>query len=122
MSITFDSYAWIEYFSGSGKGRKVKEYIDENGQIYTPSLCLTEIKAKYIREKKEYIERIEFMLSRSSIIEIGKEIALIAAEIKESESLPSIDAVVYAAAKSRDTTLLTGDMHFKGKKGIAFLE
>lgn len=122
MSITFDSYAWIEYFSGSRKGARVKEFIDGEGQIFTPSLCLMEIKSKYMREKKPHAEQIEFICSRSSIVEINKEIALAASDIKESEALPGVDALIYAAAKSRRTKLLAGDRHFYGKKDIEFLE
>lgn len=40
-----DSFAWIEYFRGSDRGVKVREYVEGNLPIYTPSICLTEIKS-----------------------------------------------------------------------------
>ena len=66
-TVTFDSSAWIEYFAGSSKGKIVKEYIDENANIFTPSICLMEIKNKYIREGHKFQEQIEFICNISSI-------------------------------------------------------
>ena len=45
--IVFDSYAWLEYFSGSSKGNVVKGIIGSSEEILTPSICLAEIKRKY---------------------------------------------------------------------------
>lgn len=122
MSITFDSWAWIEYFKGDKKGTIPKRYIEGNDQIYTPSISLMEIKAKYIHEGKPYQDRIKFIEERSSIINIDKEISLEAATLKASEGLPSIDALIYGFSKKVKTNLLTGDTHFKEKKNIEFLE
>ncbi|MFA5076897.1 MAG: type II toxin-antitoxin system VapC family toxin [Candidatus Micrarchaeia archaeon] len=122
MSVTFDSYAWIEYFSGSTKGERVRRIVDDTGQIFTPSICLMEIVSKYIREGKPFADRADFIMSRSSIIDITKEISLLAAELKEKEKLPGVDALIYACARSRSSNLLTGDQHFRGKDGIDFLD
>lgn len=122
MSITFDSYAWIEYFSGSEKGTKVKKILDSDEQIYTPSICLMEIKSKYMKEEKVHSDRLEFVVTRSTVLDITKEAALLAAEIKQNESLPGVDALIYAVAKLSNTKLLTGDKHFYGKRNVDFLE
>ncbi len=122
MSISFDSYAWIEYFSGSAKGKTVRKIIETDEQIYTPSICLAEIKGKYLREKKAFGDRVEFILTRSTIIDITREMALMAADIREKEGLPTVDALIYSAAKAYKTKLLTGDKHFYGKDEIIFLE
>ena len=121
MVMTFDSYAWIEYFSGSEKGKKVKQIIDGNDQIYTPSVCLMEIKSKFIKEKKPYVEYLNSIMERSSITVLDADIALAAADIKEKEGLASVDALIYATALSKKTILLTGDQHFRGKKEVDFL-
>ncbi len=121
MSITFDSWAWIEYFKGEAKGKGPNYYIESQEQIYTPAVCLMEIKAKYIHEGKPYKERLTFIEERSSTINIDKEISLEAATIKASEGLPSLDALIYACAKKVKTKLLTGDHHFEGKTNVEFL-
>ena len=121
MTVTFDSITWIEYFAGTSKGRKVKKYIDENANIFTPSICLMEIKNKYLREGYKYKERIDFISNISSIIDISKEIALIGAEIKNKHHLYTVDALIYAASKSKKSILITGDHHFEKLKDVEII-
>ena len=122
MTVTFDSSAWIEYFAGTNKGRKVKKYIDENANIFTPSICLMEIKNKYLREGHKYKGRIEFISNISSIIDINKEIALKGAEIKNKHDLYTVDAVIYAASKLNKSILITGDYHFEKLNDVEIIE
>lgn len=118
---TFDSYAWIEYFAGTGRGKLVRTYVEGNDPLFTPSVCLTEIKAKYLKEGKDPSARLDFILDRGPIIALDEEIALKAAEFKIHSRLHTVDALIYAAARSKETVLVTGDRHFKGLKDIEFL-
>jgi predicted nucleic acid-binding protein len=122
MTVTFDSSAWIEYFAGTSKGEIVKNYIDKNVNIFTPSICLMEIKNKYIREGHKYQEQIDFICNISSIVDITKEISLKAADIKNQYNLYSIDAIIYALSQIKKSILLTGDHDFKNLKYVELLE
>jgi predicted nucleic acid-binding protein len=120
-TVTFDSSAWIEFFAGTKKGEKVKRYIDEKYHISTASICLLEIKNKYLREGHTYEDRIDYISTMSSIIDITKEIALKGAEIKNTYGLYTVDAVIYAASLSNRSTLITGDHHFEKLKDVEIL-
>ncbi len=122
MTVTFDSSAWIEYFSGSDLGLSVKEYIDNQEIIYTPSIALLEIKNKYKRENKKWKSRIDFIYEQSSIIDLDSKIALLGADMKIEHGLYSIDAIIYATSRSIKSKLLTKDGHFKGLKNVIILE
>jgi predicted nucleic acid-binding protein len=122
MTVTFDSSAWIEYFSGSKLGQLVKEYIDKQETIYTPSIALLEIKNKYQRENRKWKSRIDFIYEQSSIIDLDHKIALLGADMKKEHGLYSIDAIIYASARSIKSKLLTKDRHFKGLKNVIILE
>ncbi|MEW5996679.1 MAG: type II toxin-antitoxin system VapC family toxin [Candidatus Micrarchaeota archaeon] len=122
MTVTFDSYAWIEYFGGSTQGAKVREIVLGQEQIYTPALGLVEIKSEYMREKKPYDDRINFIIFRSSVVDLNADIALHAADLMQKEGLHMADSIIYATARHTGTELLTGDKHLKGKKGVIFLE
>lgn len=122
MTVTFDSYAWVEYFSGSAKGSKVKELVDGSEQIFSPALSLAEIKSKYLRDKKPFEDRMEFIMFRSSVVNMTAEIALLAADLMQREALHLADAAIYATALHTGTKLLTGDRHLKGKENVIFLE
>ncbi|MCX6664950.1 MAG: type II toxin-antitoxin system VapC family toxin [Euryarchaeota archaeon] len=121
MTVTFDSSAWIEYFAGTKKGKTVKEILEGNDQILTSSICLLEIKNKYIQEEQEFHDRIEFICNNSSIIEITKELALLGADMKQKHKLYTVDALIYATAQIHRSTLLTGDAHFKNLKNVILL-
>lgn len=117
----FDSFVWIEYFAGTERGRKVKNIVDDAEIIYTPSICLTEIKAKYLREGRDPTERVDFMERRSIIISIDKEVALKAAEVKTEHKLHTIDALIYTTASVKGGELVTGDVHFKGLPNVTMI-
>jgi len=121
MTVIFDSSAWTEYFAGSIKGKKVKEFLDKNENILTLSVCLMEIKNKYIRDEHDFKDQIDFICNMSLIIDINKEIALKGAEIKQKYKLYTVDALIYAAAQLQKATLLTGDHHFKDLKNVKML-
>ena len=50
MKIVFDTFAWVEYFKGSIKGRKVEQLLKEN-EIITPLIVLLELSYLAEREK-----------------------------------------------------------------------
>ncbi len=121
MTVTFDSSAWIEYFAGSKKGKTVREILSSKEHIFTPSICLMEIKSKYVREGHEFQDQIDFISNVSSIIDITNEIALIGAEMKTKYKLYTIDAIIYAASQLQKSSLLTCDHHFKDLKNVMLL-
>lgn len=116
-----DSFAWIEYFMGSARGAKVKDYVEGVDPLYTPSICLTEVKSRYLRDGKEPATRIGFITERSFIIPLDREIALSAAEIKQEYKLHTIDAIVYATSQHKNLTLVTGDQHFKDVPNVEII-
>ena len=122
MTVTFDSSAWIEYFSGSELGRVVKGYVDSEDTIYTPAIGLMEIKAKYLRENKKWKNRIEFIIERSLVADIDSKNALLAADLRQDFGLHSIDAIIMAVSKTMKSKLLTKDRHFKGLEDVIMLE
>src|SRR5208283_2189186 len=75
-----DSFAWIEYLKGSERGATVKSYVDGGEPLYTPSICLTEVKARYLRDQKDPTPSLSFIVERSFIIPLSQEIALQAAD------------------------------------------
>jgi len=121
MTVTFDSSAWIEYFAGAKKGKIIKKIVDGIENIATPSICLMEIKNKYLRDGHEFQDRIDFICSRSLIINIDKDIAMNGADIKNIHKLYTVDSLIYSAAQLQKSTLLTGDSHFKDLKGVELL-
>ncbi len=118
---TFDSWAWVEYFRGSRAGEQVKALLEGKEVLFTPSVCLAEIRAKYLREGHDPTDRLQFMKSRTSIIEVDAAVAEAAANLKVKHGLHMVDALVLSSAQSRRSELVTGDKHFRDLPGVLML-
>ena len=130
--VVYDTYAWVEYFIGSEKGIRVREYLRSGG--VTPSVVLAELARKYLREgfrPGEVEKRLEFVASRTAIAPIDVGLSLRAAEVylrllkrarERSLRTPSLaDAIVYATALVTGEDLLTGDSLFEGLDSVIYL-
>ncbi|HMK94553.1 MAG TPA: PIN domain-containing protein [Candidatus Limnocylindrales bacterium] len=126
MKTVVDSYAWIEHFIGSEKGRKVDEILQNSDEIYTPDMVLAEVARKYAREgvdERIIHTRLQQIEDASTIVGLDAELALEAAKCylemeadakKRKLTLPGLfDAIILATGKSLDAKILTGDQHFR---------
>jgi predicted nucleic acid-binding protein len=126
VKIVIDSYAWIEQFTGSANGNKVKEVLESADELYTPDTVLAEIARKYIREGVEddiVNTRLEQITANSNITYLDSKLAFESAKCylelaenarKNKLNLPSLfDAIVLATARVTNAKILTGDVHFK---------
>jgi len=117
-----DSYAWVEYFRGSEEGNVAKEYI-ENKNCATSSITIAELSEKYKRENKSFEEDFDFIISKSKLINLNSEIALIAGEMnyenkKKVKNWGMSDSIILATAKLLNAKVVTGDEHFRNLNAI----
>lgn len=80
FSYVIDSYAWVEYFRGTKEGAAAKEYIEKKSNA-TCSITIAELAEKYRRENKDFSEDYSFIVSKSEIIDLNGDIALVSGEI-----------------------------------------
>ena len=126
MKIVIDTYAWIELLIGSEKGYKVKQYMENADEIYTPGTVLAETARKFLREGVDgqtITIWLEVIIASSEIAQIDSTTALEAAKCqlelaqkaKNSKlNTPSLfDAIVLATARTKQCKILTADEHFK---------
>ncbi len=116
-----DSFAWIEYLSGSQRGTKVKRYVEGGESLYTPSVCLTEVKTRYLKDSRDPADSLNFVMERSFVLPLTQEIALLAADVKQRYGLHTVDALVYATGESRNIVVVTGDQHFKNLPNVEII-
>ena len=90
----------------------MKDYVESNELLYTPSICLTGIKSRYLKEGERSKTRIELIVERSFIVPLNVEAALLVAEMKQRYKLHAVDAIVYATSQHKNLTLVTEDQHF----------
>lgn len=135
MIIVIDSWAWIEYFSGSSSGRIVRDYLAKY-PVVTPNIVLLELASKYIREgfsESDIRRRLLFVLKRSELVEFDYDLSVEAAkcliELREHakklgmKKKPGIaDGLILAIARRVGGKILTGDPHFKNLSEVIFIK
>jgi len=125
MNIVFDTYAWIEYFLGTDKGKKVDNYLSDN-EIITPILVIIELNCKSDKEEWNFEEYLDFINSKSTISFINWDIAKMCSkayleERKKHKDFSLIDAIILSTARINNSKILTGDKHFVGLDETIFL-
>ncbi len=124
-----DSFAWIEYFMGTERGRKVKKIIEGNVITYTSPTVIAEIFSKSVRTdgQDKARERVDFIVDRCVLIQTDENIAVEAGRL-HGEMKPKIkdfglaDAFILASARSKGAKVVTGDPHFKDLDDTVFLD
>ena len=122
MMYVIDAHAWIEYFVGSDRGKKVKEIIesDEN-EIFTSIITIAEVVSITKRENKDAEQKYRNMISLSKIFflnpELAKDAGILHSEIKKNiKDFGLADAFVLLTARKLGAKVVTGDPHFKSFK------
>lgn len=113
-----DSSAWIEYFKGTPEGQNVKKYFEAN-ELFTTSLCVAEITAKFLREGLPVEAALLAIRSQSTIISldfpIGSEAGKLYFELrKKKPKIALSDAFSLIVAKNINAKVLTFDNDFRG--------
>jgi len=113
-----DTFAWIEYFAGSSRGEKAKQFV-EMGDGITPAVVVAEFTDKYVREGKNPDERLKFIRTKTMIQPLDDEAAEAAGRINAQRRTKVkgwglVDSCVLATAREKGLKVVTGDEHFKG--------
>ena len=116
MEIVFDTYAWIEYFSATDKGKKVKEYL-ENNNIITPVIVLLELSYKADKEGWDFEKFFNFINHNSEIVGISKEFIFSFGKTYNSfknkiKKIGITDIIIINTSLMSNAKILTGDLHF----------
>ena len=122
FSYVVDTSAWIEYFSATAKGLKIKQLIEQE-EIATSITALLEIADKFERENRRFEICLRFIQKRATIIPLTIELALAAAKLKKKqrekrEKFSISDGVHLATAQQESAALVTADTDFSGLDNV----
>ena len=119
-----DSWAWIEFFLGSGAGKVVSGHIDSDQDLIISAINLAEVYRWILHYYDESIaeEKKCAMLDRCTMINVDGNIAVEAARIRNTLKWGLGDSIVYATAKRVGAKVLTGDSDFLGMEGVLFID
>ena len=118
--LVLDSFAWVEYFLGSIRGEKVKDFI-ESKKCVTPTIVIAELSAKYSNDKTDFTDKLKFIKFNTKVMTLTDEIAELAGKIKIQQRKTKkyfgfADSIIYATALSCNARVISGDPHFEDIK------
>lgn len=116
-SYVIDSFAWLEYFTGSSAGAEAKPFI-ESGKSITPTIVIAELAEKYRREKMAFAQDLDFIVGKTRIIPldimIAEKAGILSHERKRAVKRWGLaDSIVLATAREHGAKIVTGDEHFR---------
>ncbi len=127
MLYILDSYAWVEYFIGTEKGRKVKVLFENpKNKFITVECCIAELRGWSIKNDIDFRGVLKIIEANSAIAPVSRDEWIDAAVIK-SEMLKNvkdfglIDAILISKQRRTNSKIITADLHFKGLIDIEFL-
>ncbi len=125
MRVVFDTYAWIEYFLGTNKGRKVERIIEEN-EVLTPIIVLVELSCKSVREGWNFNRYLGFIKANSLTIGIDDNLLFSIGKIytrmrEKIRDFGLVDSIILTVSEAENAKVVTGDRHFKGLRDVIFL-
>jgi|ETNmetMinimDraft_2_1059921.scaffolds.fasta_scaffold275652_1 predicted nucleic acid-binding protein len=121
-----DTSAWVAYFDSNPCSEEIKNLI-ENEEIMTSMITIAELADRATRNNILFSDHLKFIKNRAKILPITIPIVLKAATYKQeirkkNSKFGLVDAIHYATAKDKSTTLLTLDNDFRGIEGAEVFE
>jgi predicted nucleic acid-binding protein len=125
VEVIVDSYAWIEFFNGTERGKSVEKILGER-ICYTTITSLAEISefcSKTGQDLDKFLERVMIL---STILLINQKICILAGKLnfqrkKKIKNWGMMDSMLLAAALLNNLKILTGDKHFSDLPNVEML-
>src|SRR3989344_6099066 len=121
MKYVIDAYAWIEYLEGSRAGEKVRKILQDNNEIFSLNLTISEVVSRIKRKGSDTEIAYQVIISNSQVAEISHEVAkeagLLHAETRKTiKDFGIADSLILALARELNAKIITGDEHFRNFK------
>jgi toxin FitB len=118
-----DSSGWLEYFISGKNANFFAAVIEDTTNVIVPTISIFEVFKRILIEKNrdDALEAVAVMYD-CKIIDLDREIALVAAELSYELKLPMADSFILATARTYDAKLWTQDEHFKELPGVKYIK
>jgi toxin FitB len=118
-----DSSGWLEYFISGKNASFFAPAIQDVANVVVPTISIFEVFKRTLIEKgrTDALEAVAIMYD-GKVVDLDREIALIAADLSFELKLPMADSIMLATARAHSATLWTQDEHFKDIEGVKYIE
>ncbi|MEM5793683.1 MAG: PIN domain-containing protein [Candidatus Aenigmatarchaeota archaeon] len=123
--MLLDTHAWVEFFNGSEKGKKVKKILEEK-RCFTSIVSLAEIAECCLRcgeTPEKFVKKIKEL---STILTLDEATSVSAGKInfyrkKVVKNWGMLDSFILASSLVFGLKIVTGDLHFKDLPNVVIL-
>lgn len=125
-----DTWAWIEFYTGSEKGEKIYKLLRSDEKCYTSIISLAELSDNYhsgnLQSDHNWEKVKNFVEARTEIIKPDPETCGKAGKTKKEErknhpDISLMDTIILTQAREKDLKIITGDEHLQDRKETAEL-
>lgn len=123
--MLLDTSAWIEFFIGSEKGKRVKDILYKNDS-YTSIVTLAEVTNWALKESRDAEFLVKAIKQLSNIIELDEDMAVLAGKLnferkKSNKKWGMLDSFILASGSIYGLKILTKDSDFKDLSDVEIL-
>ena len=96
-----DSSGWLEYFIGGKNANFFAPAIEDTANVIVPTISIFEVFKRTLVEKNrdDALEAVAMMYD-GKVVDLDREIALLAAELSFEVKLPMADSIILATARA----------------------
>ena len=118
-----DSSGWLEYFISGENASFFAHPIQDITNVVVPTVSIFEVFKRTLIEKgrTDALEAVAIMYD-GKVVDLDREIALVAADLSFELKLPMADSIILATARVHGAILWTQDEHFKDVEGVKYIE
>lgn len=117
-----DSSGWLEYFADAPNATFFSKPIQNTDRLIVPSLCIFEVFKRIIQQRGEHEALLAIAaMKQGQVVDLTTSLAMAAANVSVTESLPLADSVIFATARAYQAVLWTQDADFKGKENVRYV-
>ncbi|MBF0543047.1 MAG: type II toxin-antitoxin system VapC family toxin [Candidatus Riflebacteria bacterium] len=116
-----DSCGWLEYISGSLRGKEYYDPVNDYENLIVPSICIFEVFKKIlIHQDEEEALRVVANMQLGRVVDMDGRVAIDATQLSKEHKIPMADSIILATARIFLATIWTQDNHFKGMKSVKY--
>jgi predicted nucleic acid-binding protein len=117
-----DSSGWLEYFANGPNADAFAPAIEETSALVVPALCLFEVcKRIFIQRTEREALEAAVAMQQGRVVDLTADLALAAARLSATMSLPLADSIILATSRAYNATLWTQDADFEGIEGVRYI-
>lgn len=116
-----DSSGWLEYLADGPNAGFFAPAIERTTDLVVPTLSLFEVFKRVLqqRDESQALQAVALM-HQGHLVDLTAPLAIDAARLSRSASLPMADSIMLATARAHGATFWTQDANFDGMPGVRY--